>query len=260
MLSHETLLISGIAEHNVIEDRFSSENQGILRKLVDREVICNVSYLISEITKLAACASYNENDSDLNYEELLDMGVVRNTPEQYKQAAIDNCYKVIEINGEYFWYEEDEFGGKVPLKDVPEDYAIDEGKISEEFAVFYDDDLQEAFASREEALSYVWSDFFSKEGKDSFDDEEDAWKDCCEENNLEPEDYDVFEHWFVTSWFADKLRGVGEQVVDFCCHDVWCRTCTGQAILLDPCIAEIAEDMEILVGQSRSWAEECQSV
>ena len=232
----------------------SSENQSILRKLVEREVIVNVSYLVSDVTSLAACADSNCKSS-ITYEDMLDMAEVRDTPEQLEQVARENCYEVVEINGEFYWYE-DEFDGKVPLKDVPEDYSIKEVKRSKKFSVFYEGELQESLTTREGALCYIWSDFFSKEGKDAFDDEEEAWKDCCEQNNLEPDPYDVYEHWVVSDFFSRKLQAVGEKVVDFGKLDVWCRTCTGQAILLDPCIAEIAEGMEILVGQQYSWAKE----
>jgi hypothetical protein len=50
---------------------------------------------------------------------------------------------------------------------------------------------------------------------------------------------DVYEHWSVTEWLGERLEEQGEKVIDFYGLTVWCRTCTGQAILLDGVIQNI---------------------
>jgi hypothetical protein len=72
-------------------------------------------------------------------------------------------------------------------------------------------------------------------------------KDASEEYN------DVFEWWFVTDWFAEKLAEHGETVIQGW-HNVWGRTCTGQAIAMDWVVAKIAEEMGILEGMENDWS------
>lgn len=71
-----------------------------------------------------------------------------------------------------------------------------------------------------------------------------AWaasaQDVCEHHNLEPYDREVYEHWAVTDWFADKLIAAGEKVdKDFGNLCIWARTITGQAIHADGVIERI---------------------
>ena len=56
----------------------------------------------------------------------------------------------------------------------------------------------------------------------------------------EDEYEEVFEHWIVSDWLADKLIAKGETVVkDFHGLTIWGRCCSGQAILLDYVIRDI---------------------
>lgn len=59
----------------------------------------------------------------------------------------------------------------------------------------------------------------------------------------EPYDREVYEHWSVTDWFADKLIAHGEKVdKDFAGLCIWARTTTGQAIHADSVIERIYAD------------------
>lgn len=61
----------------------------------------------------------------------------------------------------------------------------------------------------------------------------------------EDEYEEVFEHWIVSDWLADKLIAKGETVVkDFHGLTIWGRCCTGQAILLDGVIREIYLELQ----------------
>lgn len=90
---------------------------------------------------------------------------------------------------------------------------------------------------------------------------EDSGKTCHNVLDLdcdfEPTEYaEVFEHWLVSDWLADKLEEHGETVTrDFVGGlTIWSRCTTGQAIALDAAIRDIAQDMGILKRpQADSW-------
>lgn len=63
---------------------------------------------------------------------------------------------------------------------------------------------------------------------------------CTEFADLEPYDREVFEHWAVTDWLADKLLEEGEKVdKDFGNLCIWARTTTGQGIASDGVIERV---------------------
>lgn len=68
------------------------------------------------------------------------------------------------------------------------------------------------------------------------------------ERNIE-----VFEWYFVNEMLADDLEKRNEVIVRHFNSPLWGRQGTGQAILLDSVISEIATDMEILEGQVNEW-------
>lgn len=78
----------------------------------------------------------------------------------------------------------------------------------------------------------------------SAESEEEAWREICDMQNIDPYEREVFEHWAVSSWLADKLEEQGEKVDrDFGGLNVWARTTTGQAISMDHVIQKIAANM-----------------
>ena len=56
---------------------------------------------------------------------------------------------------------------------------------------------------------------------------------------------EIYEHWFVSTWLANKLKAYGEAIIDHDALDmpVWGRCTTGQSIALDYVIQEIAFDL-----------------
>ncbi len=84
------------------------------------------------------------------------------------------------------------------------------------------------------------------------DDNTDIETDIEALENLESEPQEVFEWWMVSNYLAEKLNEYGECIIDS--ENIWGRTTTGQAILLDYVITKICADMEILEGQQNSWA------
>lgn len=71
----------------------------------------------------------------------------------------------------------------------------------------------------------------------------DELREFCDEHEIEPEHYEAYEHWAVTSWFADKLRDQGETVVELFNMTIWARCTTGQMIYMDGVTQRIASDL-----------------
>lgn len=69
--------------------------------------------------------------------------------------------------------------------------------------------------------------------------------DGVDDDDFEPTEYrEIFEHWIVSDWLADKLAYHGEAVCkDFYGLTVWGRTCTGQRIALDGLIERIYDEL-----------------
>ncbi|WP_051383438.1 hypothetical protein [Bradyrhizobium sp. WSM3983] len=66
------------------------------------------------------------------------------------------------------------------------------------------------------------------------------WEALCSDHDIEPYEWEVFEHWAVSTWFAEKLKEQGEKVDDdFCGLNVWARTTTGQGIASDGVVERI---------------------
>lgn len=85
--------------------------------------------------------------------------------------------------------------------------------------------------------------FWNSFDNETLDDCE-TYQDVCEELDIEPYEREVFEHWIVSDWLADKLEAKGEKVDrDFGGMIVWARTTTGQAISMDSVIEAIRADL-----------------
>lgn len=77
----------------------------------------------------------------------------------------------------------------------------------------------------------------------------DTAQEFCEAENIEPDQREIFEHWIVTPWLAEKLIAKGEQVdTDFAGFNVWGRTTTGQAIAIDSVIEAIVAELNAKYG------------
>lgn len=71
-----------------------------------------------------------------------------------------------------------------------------------------------------------------------------AWENLCDEFGIEPYEREVYEHWIISDWLADKLAERGEKVdKDFCGLTVWARTTTGQGIAQDSVIDDIVREV-----------------
>lgn len=76
-------------------------------------------------------------------------------------------------------------------------------------------------------------------------------QDACKYDAIDPYEWEVYEHWAVSTWFAEQLIAQGEHVnTDFAGLNVWARTCTGQAINMDGAVRKIYGAMVAPVGAS----------
>jgi hypothetical protein len=72
----------------------------------------------------------------------------------------------------------------------------------------------------------------------------DGWQDLCENEGIEPYQWEIYEHWIVSDWLAGELEEKGHAVIrDFYGLTIWGRPTTGQAIYIDGVIQEIYSEM-----------------
>ncbi|MRN79441.1 hypothetical protein [Brucella sp. 10RB9210] len=95
----------------------------------------------------------------------------------------------------------------------------------------FDDDNERWFLGQSETL-------------DGSDIEYERAEDLCADNDIEPHYREVYEHWIVSDWLADRLIEKGEKVdKDFAGLIIWARTTTGQAIYCDHVIEQITAEV-----------------
>ena len=70
------------------------------------------------------------------------------------------------------------------------------------------------------------------------------WFEIYHGGDLEDYRQEIFEHYIVTDWLANRLEEKGETVVrDFYGLTIYCRPCTGQALHCDWVIQTIYQDL-----------------
>lgn len=81
-----------------------------------------------------------------------------------------------------------------------------------------------------------------------------GWEELCREDEIEPYEWEVFEHWSISEWLGRKLEALGERVdFDFGGMVVWGRTTTGQGIAMDGVIRRIVESIDKEPASPRGW-------
>lgn len=75
----------------------------------------------------------------------------------------------------------------------------------------------------------------------------DSWEALCDEQDIDADDYrrEVFEHWVISRWLADRLRARGETVAEdlMGLGPIWGRTTTGQSVAMDEVICDIYDEL-----------------
>ena len=195
----------------------SIRNQEIKSQFVNREVIYCASVLVYELARKA------EHFQD--YEDEL-YGAFQGNPD-CEEAATDEGWKKITVEpGEIIGYQDISETTLETIRRNDENFV--KGEIDEETGKFIIEELSDA----------------------------ENWQELCDEQNIDAYEYapEIYEHWIVTDWLANKLENRGHKVLrDFFGLTIWCRATTGQAISLDSVISEICEEMEILEGQKYEW-------
>lgn len=93
--------------------------------------------------------------------------------------------------------------------------------------------------------SWEWADDDDSDAGNGFESELEAWRDFFDRTRQDaPDGGEIYEHWAISSWLADKLREQGHSVVDDVSGlTVWGRPTTGQMIYMDGVIQRIARGM-----------------
>jgi hypothetical protein len=193
----------------MIHNYNSTNNQHVLRKLVEREIIACQSYLVTELLKH-------------HYDEA-----------EWINEYTDNSEEIEELQEE-----ETRYRRAVVLAEIKIDV------YSEELQEAIDDNnnlIQEEIKNKIDILTSGIANI-----KNRVEGIEETIYSLQIEEEIPKE---VYEWWLVTSWFEDKLKEKGEVFLELFGETWWGRQCTGQAILLDYVIGSIGEDMEILEGQ-----------
>lgn len=202
----------------------TSENQRILDQLVHREVLHCVSYLMDHFAKNPESL----DGSDYSYDEVLDLCRQQADP---KEAFYEEGYELVKDTGGI-------------------SYAVTRDIATWHLKIILDDYDRGKYATLDEA-----KDEFLKENGEEVRDPEDSQAICdVLDIDVAEHDSEVFEHWAVSKWFAEKLQAHGETVGQLFDFHIWGRATTGQAISMNSVVVEIALEMEILEGQRNSWA------
>lgn len=205
-----------MANHNENEER---ENQRILSRLVEREVIHRATYLVhyfaTQPCALEGATDYSWDDDIL---PLLSRDDWQEPAEDWIANAsaaelLDAC-EALDIDA----------CGFIPADD-PDPAATQLAQL------------------RQAVVDHIGE----------YDDND---RELCEHAGIvDPYTREAFEHWIVSEFLAARLAARGEMTGELFGLTIWGRTCSGQSIACDGVIREIASDIRILVGQRNSWAE-----
>lgn len=198
------------------------KNQRICQDLVGREVVQNVSMLVHHFAQNPGSL----DGSSYSQDEIMDLC---RRPANPKETLEENGYKiVVDSDGDGFVMSND-----------------DAQKVSNLIS-FNIDEYESLAEARSELIAELGTML----------DEPDGYEQACDEMGIDllENASEVYEHWIVSDYFAEKLKEHGETVGELFNLTIWGRCTTGQAISMDGVIEAIANDMEILAGQKYDWS------
>lgn len=207
----------------------SSKNQRIKEQLVGREVMC---CLTSEIEYILAQTDYgNSDDAPFTRDD-----IEHESNKMCSECDIAGCFEET-LTDEL---DDDQLENNLSYKDddEPIQYTCPVCGIDWNTA----DEAKQCCNTKQ---IYICKDCGKIYNEDDY-------------KNLDDDEDEIYEWWAVSSWLGDKLKKQGEAVIEGYCAWFWGRGSSGQAILLDAVISRIAEDMEILEGQTYEWDKEKQ--
>lgn len=127
---------------------------------------------------------------------------------------------------------------------VPEVYAANEdedrwGFDIEGEAQLFDDEDDAIEAARMSVIDKI------REGIKALITNDDEYREIADEFSLDPDTWEVYEHWVVDRYFAMReLAPRGHVVFEFGGMTIWGRPTTGQAIALDGVIRDIVRGLD----------------
>jgi len=212
------------------------ENQDKATRLVEREIYCCVSTLMSAVLAASRSMPYKEfrDEFCIDEDDLLSLFQSPNYEEAARQfvmddADVDQLKEVADENG--YW--DDVLDACLPELEGDLD-PENEGRWTFLGAGESFEDEDEA---REAAIESVLPEI-----------REAVWaittnyEEVCSTYNLDYEYDEVYEHWVVSDWLAKKLSKRGEVTGEVAGLTVWGRGCSGQSISMDWVIQEIAAE------------------
>jgi len=231
-------------------------------ELVRNEVICCVSYLISDLAKVAdqlddydeymnliggkpdyeeAAQHFILNDADLtDLEQITDGYAWWN---EVVEAVTDPSYSLLRP---YVVEYRDEDGDEETF----ECWATDLGHAKEECLDSYHDAEITGVLLDDTQIIDDWCDnnpglldTIRQKVWEIVDIEGGAYEWVCENFDLDPEYGEIYEHWIVSDWLGRKLSERGHIVENYLGMTIWGRGCTGQAISMDGVMEQICNDL-----------------
>ena len=210
---------------------WSSKNQRIISKFVDREVYSNVTDMVEFI--LQNSYGYACGEAPFTNEDIENM-YVDNSDEieelNDKLEELQNKHEELDDRGMELDDEIENLESELEDIDNEEERLEFENKIDS-----LKKDLQTIVTSQDVLSSDI------EELEDKISD--------LESEQDEPNE--VYCWYIVSPWLCDKLKGMGEVVIEN--ESLWGGGACGQSISLDWVIGDICKNMEILEGQQYEW-------
>lgn len=238
-------------------------------RLVEQNVLMSFNRLVPDLEKLVNNVDSDVlQDCEVSQDDLLDL--VGGNPD-YEEAATQAGWIEAPYHEQLYDYVLLEFGGKWPdagehltalgWEQVGDETIFRFRNRGYEPITFKVDDEEHVVGAGEDfdvliqhqpgeddEVDVLWKALAARLGITEFAsdtyqiDGNDPWEDVCAYGRIDADDYrrEVFEYWAVSDWLGRKLKERGEIVVELYGASVWGRCTTGQAILLDGVIRNIA--------------------
>jgi hypothetical protein len=199
--------------------------------LARREVYYCVSSLIDELTKRADSLDFEDAEA------LYDLTIAKR---DYEEACREAGWEEVT---DPTWYIFTDDNSTFVIKDGDEDDAWDT-LLSEVTYDPADHDEEASAQSICEDMGWELTDsptFYNPETGETS--EADGWEELASEFDIEPHEWEAYEHWLVSDYLANKLTERGYTVREVFGLTVWARGTTGQAIYIDGVIEEIVAEL-----------------
>ena len=224
-------------------ENIEGKKQEIASDLVQREVVCCASVLISGLAKISHQLNYKEFEDafDIDRDELMSLCERSDYEEPARafimdDADVDQLEEIADEHG--YWSDICEI--------VPELTASEPDEDGDSYWNFLGSTDKVGFAdedeAREAAIEHVMPQLRERVAA-LVEEQGGAAEAVCNEYNLEPERSEVYEHWIVTNWFANKLAEKGETTGEVAGLTIWGRCTTGQSMSLDYVVQQIAMEL-----------------